>query len=131
MRRFSPALIGTALLWPVTILAEPDADRGEALYNARCSACHAVDDNGPGPMHHGIVGCRAGTQPGYRYSPALSSTDLVWSASTLDRWLADPDALVPGNHMRVRLANDADDRADLVAYLERISLTPGRCQRAP
>ncbi|ULQ45294.1 c-type cytochrome [Flagellatimonas centrodinii] len=130
MSRRCPSLLGVTLLWSAAAFAERDADLGEALYAARCGACHAVDDNGPGPMHRGVVGCRAGTQPGYDYSPALSAADLIWTATTLDQWLENPDALVPGNHMRVRLAADADDRANLIAYLQRISQTPGRCQPA-
>lgn len=95
----------------------PDPARGATLYSARCGACHALNDNGAGPRHRGLLGRRAATQPGYDYSPALRAARIVWTAATLDRWLTDPNALVPGNKMVVQLAPTAEDRADLIAYL--------------
>src|SRR5690349_19013446 len=94
-----------------------DAARGQELYTARCGACHSIDDHGAGPRHRGLFRRRAGSEPGYDYSPALRQSGIVWSAQKVDQWLANPNALVPGNKMVVQLANDARDRADIVAYL--------------
>jgi cytochrome c len=91
--------------------------RGEQLYHERCGACHSLDEHGAGPKHRGLIGRRAGTQPGFEYSAALVASTVVWSAQTLERWIADPNALVPGSKMIVQLANDAADRAAIVAYL--------------
>jgi cytochrome c len=91
--------------------------RGEQLYQERCGACHALDEHGAGPKHRDLLGRRAGTQPDYDYSPMLAASKIVWSPQTLERWIADPNALVPGNRMVVRLANDPADRAAIVAYL--------------
>ena len=99
-----------------------DALRGAQLYAARCGGCHALDENGPGPLHRGVVGRRAASVAGFAYSAALAKSGLTWTATNLDRWLADPNALVPGNRMVVRLAGLAEDRADLIAYLEAESL---------
>lgn len=63
------------------------------------------------------MGRKAGTQPGFHYSTALAAAKIVWTAETLERWIADPNALVPGNKMIVQLANDPSDRAAIVAYL--------------
>jgi cytochrome c len=63
------------------------------------------------------MGRKAGTQPGFDYSAALAASNIVWSPQTLERWIADPNALVPGNKMIVQLANDPADRAAIVAYL--------------
>lgn len=106
-----------------------DRARGERLYGARCGACHSLDENGPGPRHRGLFGRRAGTQPGFDYSDALRRSNLVWTGETLDRWLANPNALVPGNKMVVQLANDAVDRADLIAWL-RSATSPRRAAPA-
>jgi cytochrome c2 len=57
---------------------------------------------------------------GYHYSPALKSADLIWSAGTLDQWLADPKKFIPGVRMPVRVL-DVPSRRDLVAYLQKIS----------
>jgi cytochrome c len=106
--------------------AAGDPDRGATLYASRCGACHSLVENGPGPRHAGLIGRRAGSQPDYDYSAALASSNIVWSAATLDRWLANPNATVPGNKMVVQLANEPRDRADLVAYLVRATARSGR-----
>lgn len=93
-----------------------DALRGESLYAARCAGCHSVDRNRIGPLHAGVLGRRAGSVAGYTYSPALARAKFFWNAKTLDRWLADPEGLVPGQKMGYSVA-EARDRADLVAYL--------------
>lgn len=110
-------LMAAALLLPLAVSAAPDVKRGEQLYTARCGACHSIADNGAGPRHRCLFGRRAGTQPGFDYSDALKNSKIVWDEKTLDRWLAEPNALVPGNKMVVRLANDPADRSDLIAYL--------------
>jgi cytochrome c len=93
-----------------------DAKRGAELYEARCATCHAIDVNRFGPAHRGVVGRKAGTVPGYHYSDALKRAGFVWDDAHLDAWLADPDALVPGQEMSAHVAR-ARDRIDLIAYL--------------
>ena len=100
--------------------AEPDAVRGQQLFAERCGACHAVDANKAGPALGGVVGRKAGSAPGYRYSLALLSADLTWSADSLDRWLADPRKFVAGAKMPIRIL-DASTRRDIIAYLEMAS----------
>ncbi len=102
-----------------------DAQRGEQLYVARCGACHAIDGNGAGPQHRGLFGRRAGSVPGFTYSDALRQSGIVWDAQALDRWLANPNQLVPGNTMDVQLANEPQDRADLIDYLRRATAPAG------
>jgi cytochrome c len=95
-----------------------DATRGKTLYQA-CTSCHSIDENDIGPRHRGVVGRPAGSLPDYAYSPALKASGLVWSADTLDRWLSNPQALVPGTKMYFSLP-DAQSRADLIAYLAQL-----------
>jgi cytochrome c len=92
-----------------------DATRGKALYQA-CSGCHSLDDNDIGPKHRGVVGRQAGTVADYAYSPALKASGLTWDPANLDRWLTNPQALVPGTEMYFLLA-DPQSRADIIAYL--------------
>jgi cytochrome c len=92
-----------------------DAARGKTLYQA-CAACHSIDENDVGPKHRGVVGRRAGSVADYAYSPALKRSDLAWDEATLDRWLTNPSALVPGTKMFFKL-DDAQARADVIAYL--------------
>nr|HET7860657.1 c-type cytochrome [Caldimonas sp.] len=93
-----------------------DAARGKTLYQA-CAACHSIDDNDVGPKHRGVVGRHAGSVADYAYSAALKQSELTWDEATLDRWLANPSALVPGTKMFFKL-DDAQARADVIAYLK-------------
>jgi cytochrome c len=93
-----------------------DAVHGQALYQA-CAACHSIDENDIGPKHRGVVGRPAGSVEGYGYSAALKQSGLTWDVGTLDRWLTNPSALVPGTKMFFKI-DAARDRADLIAYLQ-------------
>ena len=93
-----------------------DLQRGVALYQARCSACHAVDSNKIGPAHRGVVGRRVGSLPGYKYSGELGSSRLRWTPQSLNAWLEDPEELVPGQRMGFQVES-VQERADLIAYL--------------
>ena len=97
------------------------ADEGQVLFNNACRTCHSVKagDNRLGPTLHAVVGRPAGTIPGYGYSSALKDTKLTWDKTTLDRFIADPNAVAPGNSMKPYggLASESD-RAAVIAYLE-------------
>jgi cytochrome c len=90
---------------------------GAALYEARCAGCHSIDQHRIGPRHRGLVGRRAGTEPGFDYSPALRASGVTWTPQQLDRWLQNPGALVPGTRMGFRLAS-AQERQAIIAYLQ-------------
>lgn len=94
----------------------PSAERGQAVYEARCSGCHSVDAHRVGPLHRGVVGRRAGALQGFEYSPALQHSKLVWTRATLKDWLANPESVIPGQGMNYQLA-DEREREDVVAYL--------------
>lgn len=112
----APTLAGAA--------AAGDAELGRPLYAARCGGCHAEDAHRVGPAHRGLIGRGAGTAPGYAYSPALQASGVAWSAATLDRWLADPEALIPGQRMNYAVP-DPGDRAHLIAYLMTLAAPGG------
>jgi len=115
--------LGTAavLLYPAWALAEPtagDPARGKELYQA-CTSCHSLDENDIGPRHRGVVGRPAASLPDYVYSPALKASHLTWDQATLDRWLTNPSALVPGTKMFFKI-DDPQMRADIIAYLAQV-----------
>lgn len=127
MRR---AIIAVLALLAVVAPASADADldarlaaanlkRGQLLYMV-CKACHDVEAGLPhkvGPNLHGMFGRKAGTAEGFRFTDALVKSGIVWTPETMDAWLEQPGALVPGNGMAFAgIANDAD-RASLVAWL--------------
>lgn len=93
-----------------------DAQKGAALYQQHCTACHAVDSNKIGPAHRGVVGRRVGSLPGYKYSSELAASRLRWTPQTLNKWLGDPEELVNGQRMGFLIESE-QERADLIAYL--------------
>ena len=90
--------------------------RGQTLYKG-CADCHSITENNVGPMHKGVVGRKAGSVPGYDYSPDLKNSGIVWTEDNLDKWLAGPQAMVPETKMFFDVP-DAQDRADIIAYLK-------------
>ena len=93
-----------------------DPAHGEAVYQA-CTDCHSLDENDVGPRHRGVYGRAAGSLPDYGYSDALKRAKIVWNEETLDKWLTDPQAFVPGVKMFFHLDNP-QDRADVIAFLK-------------
>lgn len=123
-RGLAAALAAAALIACVDSHAGGDARRGERVHAARCAACHALAQDRMGPRHCGVFGRRAGSVPGFRYSPAMKRSELVWEARTLDRFLADPMRVVPGTTMVYAGVDDARERADLIAWLEEAGRSP-------
>ena len=93
---------------------------GQLAFNNACRTCHMTreGDNRLGPNLHKIVGRKAGSLPNYNYSSAMKEADFVWDEGKLDRFIANPDEVVPGNNMKPYggLAS-GDDRAKIVAFL--------------
>lgn len=100
--------------------AEGDAARGAELYDSRCAGCHSLDANRVGPMHRGVYGRKAGSVAEFSYSPAVKNSSVVWADDTLDKWLTNPQTLIPGQRMNFRV-NTAQDRADIIAFLKKES----------
>jgi cytochrome c len=101
--------------------AKGDAAKGQELFMASgCPACHGVtqeDNSKVGPNLVGVVGRKAGTtQSLLGPSENLKKYGVTWSAETLDEFLANPNAKVPGTAMIGVLA-DPQQRADVIAYL--------------
>jgi cytochrome c len=111
-----------ALLIAAPAAAQPAISAGERAFQ-RCYACHDLGANPPalqGPGLRGVFGRRAGTLPGFDYSPALRAAGargLAWDAGTLDRYLEDPAALVPGGAMDGVWVRDPDERRALIEWL--------------
>ena len=106
-----------------------DAARGRELYAKECTACHSLTANTDAPLHCGLFGRKAGTVPGYAYSEAMRSSDLVWDEQTLDEFLAAPYIALPGTIMGFPGFTDATDRADVIAYLRQVSADPSQCAK--
>ena len=101
---------------PVARAADPE--KGKAVFE-QCAACHSLDGTGDydGPSLKGIIGRKAGSLEDYRYSAAMKRSDVTWDAATLDKYVADPQAFIPGNRMAFAGIGDKAQRDDLIAYL--------------
>jgi cytochrome c len=118
---FLAAVLGLAAAAPTAAAA--DAMHGQELYESRCGGCHSLDANRVGPAHRGVYGRKAGSAPKFAYSTAVRNSSVVWKDKTLDAWLTNPQALIPGQRMNFRVAK-AEDRADIIAYLRQQSAQP-------
>jgi len=126
-RLFATGLIASAALLtgcggdqPAAPEASTADKRGELMY-AQCRACHSLEEGGPnmvGPNLFGMFNRKAGLVPGFAYSEVLANTDIVWTAETMDDWLAQPSEFLPGNRMIFAGIGDPDARASLIAYLQ-------------
>jgi cytochrome c len=96
-----------------------DPNRGRSLFERRCTGCHALDGLKAAPPLRHVFGQRAAHNSQFPYSDALRSARVTWDEPTLDRWLADPEAVVAGNDMSFRL-DSADERASIIAYLREL-----------
>ena len=110
------AAIGSALaIIPLFLPAQ--SKTGKELFEAKCTGCHAMDQDREGPRLAGVYGRRAASVSTFSYSDALTKSKLVWAEETLDRWLSDPDKLVPDNNMGFRVEN-ADERRRIIEFLK-------------
>lgn len=102
---------------PALVRADTPPVRPAAF--AQCAACHSTERGKTafGPSLAAVSGRRAGSLPGYAYSPALKSSGLTWNAATLDRWLASPQQTVPGTRMPFGGMADPTQRKQVVDYL--------------
>lgn len=105
-------------LAPLQVRAQ-DAAAGDRLFRQRCVACHTVQagQNRIGPHLSGIVGRKAGSVDGVRYSQGMQDLAIAWDAAQLDAYLANPTAMVRGTTMAISVPNAAE-RASIVAYLQ-------------
>lgn len=112
-----------------------DAERGEIMFK-QCQGCHMVGYGAKdrvGPHLNGIFGRKAGAHEKFRYSKALlraAAGGLEWHADTLDAYIENPKNLVSGTRMSFRGMPDAQDRADLLAFLRMFSVSPANIPEA-
>jgi cytochrome c len=105
---------------PQRDIPKPAAPSPASLFANHCGICHSVERSGgprQGPNLAGVFLRKAGTLPGFRYSPGFVQADFVWDDDHLDAWLTDPQQLIPGTPMRYRQADPAI-RARIIAWLK-------------
>jgi cytochrome c len=111
----------TALLHLSAGLSAPPGADGKVAFNNSCRTCHSLKagDNRLGPSLHGIFGAKAGQSSGYGYSQSLKQSGVTWNEATLDRWIENPDSVIPNNNMKpYNGLTDAAVRKTIIAYLK-------------
>lgn len=109
------------------LFAKADVQKGQALVQQQCAACHDFKKGGAasvGPDLYGIVGDRMFAQPGFHYSDAVKSKSGSWTPDTLSDWLKNPMGFAPGTMMAYPGIRNPQMRADVIAYLDKNSDHP-------
>jgi cytochrome c len=100
------------------VLAQADASKGERVFN-KCKACHKIDgSDGTGPHLNGVVGRDIAAVSGFSYSGALADKGGQWTPEDLSHFLENPKDYAPGTKMSFAGLKKAEDRADVIAYLQ-------------
>ena len=98
-----------------------DVSAGERLFKRHCGICHIAEKDSArrlqGPNLWGLVGRKAGTVEGFRYSDANKNSGIVWSAETLDPYLTDPREVIKGTTMAFVGVKKPDERKAIIEYL--------------
>ena len=121
--KLASLLSGAVVLLPLVLVAQAqgvgDAQRGAPVFT-QCKICHSLEagKNMLGPTLHGLIGRKAGSVPGYAYSPAMKSANVTWTDDTLSKYLSDPKAFIPGDKMAFTGIKDPSKLGDLLAYLD-------------
>ncbi len=100
-------------------LAQGDAAAGEKVFK-KCKTCHSFDPGKRklGPHLKGVVGRKAGSVEGFKYSKATAGSDITWDEASLDEFLKKPKAFLKGTKMSFGGLKKDDQRADVIAYLK-------------
>lgn len=120
MMKFT-AMAGMALALTLSagaVQAAGDADAGATVFK-KCAVCHTVDGkNKVGPTLQGVFGRTAGAVEGFKYSPALKASGIVWDETTIAAYLKDPKGYIPKNKMVFPGLKKDKDLEDIIAYLK-------------
>ena len=114
-------LIRLALALPCTAHADGDAAAGQVVFEKTCKGCHTIGraaQHAFGPELNGLIGRKAGTLPGYKYSDEMQASGIVWSEANLTAFVAAPTDVVPGTRMHFWGLSDPPKVADLLAWLK-------------
>ena len=111
-----------AAVLPAAAHADGDVAKGEKVFK-KCMACHVHDSttNKVGPHLGDVVGRKAASVEGYKYSDAMiakGTEGLVWDDASLDQYLADPKGFIPKNKMVFPGLKKPDERTNVIAFLK-------------
>ena len=106
-------------------IPDGNATLGAKVFKQRCAQCHTIERGGKhktGPNLNGMLGRKTGLAPGFSYTQANRSKGVIWSRATLWVYLENPAKYIPGTKMVFAGIKKKQERADLIAYLEEVTL---------
>jgi cytochrome c len=121
---FVPSILSALTFIATITAARANTADPQMAFNNACRTCHSMKegDNRLGPSLAGVVGRKAGSLPGFRYSSSMQSSGVTWDEATLDKFIANPDEVVHGNSMKPFTGiADAGQRKDIIGFLKSIS----------
>ncbi len=108
-------LFGSTL--SISSQAQTTGKHGKELFDKRCGGCHALDRDKEGPRLGGVYGRAAGAVASFQYSGPLQKSKITWTDETLDKWLTDPEKMVPDSDMAFHVENP-DERREIISFLK-------------
>lgn len=117
----SVLVLGMVGMTAPAVAGDGDPAKGERLWS-RCKACHSLEagQNRVGPHLSGIFGRKAGAVEGYKYSPAMAGSDIIWTDETIKAYLQDPKGYIPKNKMAFAGLKKEAHVDHLLAYLHQV-----------
>jgi cytochrome c len=109
-----------ALSAPQAAVKSDDPARGKDLFEKRCGGCHGLDSDKEGPRLRKVFGRPSGSISSFKYSDGFKNAHITWNAESLEKWLTDPEKVIPDNDMAFHLEK-ADERRDVIAYLKELA----------
>ena len=114
------AIIATVCVFTTRPASAQSAAAGKDLFERRCTGCHALDREKEGPRLGNVYGRQSGSVASFQYSDGLKKLKVTWDAASLDKWLTDPEKMVPDTDMAFHLGN-VDERRAVIAYLKSLT----------
>ena len=103
----------------MALFASTSAADGAKVFK-KCAACHSVAQGGAnkiGPALWNVLGRKAGSVPGYKYSKAMLAHGKSWSFEEMDGFLTKPKDWIKGTKMSFAGLKNAKDRAAVILYM--------------
>jgi cytochrome c len=97
-----------------------DSLRGKDLFERRCGGCHGLDNDKEGPRLRSVFGRPSGSISSFKYSDGFKNAHITWNAESLEKWLTDPEKVIPDNDMAFHVEK-TDERRDIIAYLKELA----------
>ena len=126
LKMVSIVLAGSAMLVSSQAQAQGDIEKGKKIAK-KCVACHTLKEGGKnklGPNLFGVLGRKAGSVKGYKYSKAMRESGIVWDEATFTDFIAKPKKVVKGTKMGFAGIKKAAKRSDLLAYFRSLHANP-------